>query len=260
MKRNKIKPKYLKLININTPTISNYKKQSLTEEIEHIILKFLISFGLILLLMFWSYIPMLILAIFGIDYTNFSEVGKIIYMLISELLLLVILIKVYYKDIKRDFMLFFNHNFKDNIKIALRYWGMGLIVMVLSNYLIAIVTNGQLANNEEAVRELIQLAPLYMAFELMIYAPVSEEIIFRRSIRDIVKNPYLYSIISGLIFGGLHAITSVSSLIDLLYFIPYCSLGFVFALLYSKTNNIFSTISIHAIHNTLALILYLSSL
>lgn len=256
MKRSKIKLKYLN----NNKLILKDKtkeKESLLDKLDYTIIKSLITLVLIFLLLTWSYIPITILAILGIDYTNFNEIGKIIYMIVSNLLFLTILYQIYKKDIKRDFKNFFNNNLKDNLKLALRYWGIGLIIMVLSNFLISIVTNGKLATNEESVRSLINIAPWYMMFELIIYAPLSEELIFRRSIRDITKNKYIYPILSGMIFGGLHAITSLNSAIDLLYFIPYCSLGIIFALLYSKTNNIFSTITIHAFHNGLALILFL---
>lgn len=258
MKRNKIKPKYLNILtHSNNQEINTEKKITITDKIEHIILNTLISIGLMLLLMVWSYIPITILAIFGINYTTFSETGKIIYLIISDILLLMILIKLYQKDIIHNFYEYFNKDWKEHLKESARYWGIGLLVMVLSNYVIAILTNGEPAANEEAVRNLIQISPLYMAFELIIYAPISEELIFRKSIHNITNNRYIYVLLSGLIFGGLHAITSFNTPIDLLYLIPYCSLGFAFALLYNKTNNIFSTITIHSIHNTLALILYL---
>ena len=132
-----------------------------------------------------------------------------------------------------------------------------MIIMMISNIIISLFTNN-LAANEQAVREMIDKYPLYMAFQVMLYAPISEEIIFRKSIDKIFKNKYLYIFISGLIFGGLHVISSITSLVDCLYLLPYCSLGFVFALLYKNTNNnIFSTITAHAFHNTLALLLYL---
>lgn len=257
MKRNKIKPKYLNKIK---PSISlSSAKQQNQNKIENSLLYSLISIGLILLLLLWSYILMFFLAIFGINYTNFSELGKIVYMLISDLALLLILIKIYQKEIHHDFHNYFNHNLLENLKQSMHYWAVGLFIMIISNYIIAILTNGKLATNEESVRSLIQLAPWYMAFELIIYAPISEELIFRKSIRKITNNRYFYVFLSGLIFGSLHVISSLNSPIDLLYLIPYCSLGFAFALLYSKTNNIFSTITIHSMHNTLALILYLIS-
>ena len=99
-----------------------------------------------------------------------------------------------------------------------------------------------------------------MGFQLVIYAPFVEEIIFRKSIRDFVSNKWVYAVLSGFIFGGLHVLTSITDITSLLYLIPYCSLGFVFALLYTKSNNIFSSIMVHAIHNSLALVLYLVSI
>lgn len=262
MKRNKIKQKYLYKIlseDKDNDDINNLKNtnQSFFDKIEHSIKMSLISFGIILLFLCWSLIPITILSFLGINYQNFSNLENTIFMFISELLFLLLLFIIYKKDVIKDFCNYFNRDWKKNLKLSFRYWGMGLLVMIISNYIIALVMNGELPQNEEAIRELIKATPLYMAFELMIYAPISEELVFRKSTRDIFKNRYAYALLSGLIFGGLHAITSVNSFIDLLYFVPYCSLGYVFALLYSKTNNIFSTITIHSIHNTIALVLYL---
>ena len=92
------------------------------------------------------------------------------------------------------------------------------------------------------------------------YTKLTEELIFRKSIRDISKNKWFYVITSGFVFGGLHVLSSITSVVDLLYLIPYCSLGFAFALLYTRTNNIFSSMTIHAFHNGLALILYLGAM
>ena len=128
--------------------------------------------------------------------------------------------------------------------------------MIISNLALNAINNGAIAGNEEAVREMIQQLPFYMIFQTIIYAPITEEIIFRKSIRNITNNKYLYIILSGLIFGGMHVIGSANSLVDALYIIPYGALGMAFAALYYKTNNIFSTITIHSFHNTLTIILY----
>ena len=212
---------------------------------------------LIILLLIWQAIGVIILQIFGINSDNLTELSKVIISFILDLLLLSLIIYIYHKDIFKDFKNFFNKNILKNIKLSFKYWLIGLGIMIFSNSIIAIITNGTLAANEEAVRELIDKVPIYMAFQVMIYAPLTEEIIFRKSIKHAINNKILFIIISGLIFGGLHVISSISSLIDLIYLIPYCTLGFVFAKLYNKTNNIFSTITAHSFHNALALILYL---
>lgn len=254
--RHKIKGKYLKLIK---PCKEN-KLSNTIESIEKKIMKSLISFLLIISMLFWGIIPTILLALFNINPETLSNTTKYIITFINDLLYLILLTSIYYKTIKKDLYKYFNNNFKNNFKTSLSYWGVGLLIMYISNIIIAIVTNGQIAQNEEAVRSLINIAPLYMAFQVGIYAPLTEELIFRKSIRDIIDNKYIYALISGLIFGGLHAITSINNLISLLYLIPYCSLGIAFGLLYAKSNNIFSTIIIHSIHNLLAFTLYMVAL
>ena len=96
-----------------------------------------------------------------------------------------------------------------------------------------------------------------MAISTVLFAPINEELTFRKSIRDAINNKWAYVLLSGIIFGGLHVISYVSSPLDLVYLIPYCSLGISFALLYYKTNNIFSSISMHMMHNLLSIIVYL---
>ena len=103
-----------------------------------------------------------------------------------------------------------------------------------------------------------------MIFSVSIYAPFTEELIFRKSIKDMVISykdskitKYMYIVISGLIFGSLHVLGMATSILDYLYIIPYTSLGIAFASLYYKSDNIFSSMCMHRVHNTVAIILLL---
>ena len=252
LKRNKIKKKYLDII--------NKQEKNIYDKIEKIILKSLTTIGLILLLILWNAIPILILSILNINTDNMNSTMKVLISLASDILLLITLIAIYYKTIKKDFKNYFNHNFKKNLKESFSTWLIGFGIMIISNLIISLLTNGQIAENEEAIRNMIDTYPLYMIFQTIIYAPISEEIIFRKSIKDITNKKYIYIFLSGFIFGGLHVISSLNEPLGFLYLIPYCSLGFVFAHLYHKTDNIFSTITAHSIHNTLAILIYFRGL
>lgn len=255
--KHKIKNKYLTTISNNQNNLQNHEFIKGKKDIITQIKNACKSSGLILLLLIWSYIPLIILISLGFDYNNLSNIEKITYITICDLTLILFLLFIYKKDIIKNFKNFFNKNFIANFKISLKYWFIGLSIMIISNILISIFTNGAIANNEESVRNLIDKMPIYMLFQIIIYAPITEEIIFRKSIRDIFNNKYLYILTSGLIFGGMHVVSSLTSTLDLLYLIPYCSLGIAFAALYTKTNNIFSTIFIHAFHNFLTFTLYI---
>ena len=98
--------------------------------------------------------------------------------------------------------------------------------------------------------------PIYMIFSSCIYAPFAEEMVFRKSLRNCFNNKVLYILLSGLIFGSMHLL-SASSIVELVFLVPYSALGCAFAYMYSKTDNIFVPMSFHMVHNTIIVINYL---
>lgn len=213
---------------------------------------------LLLGMAYFQYIP---LKVFNIDINTFSDSMKILYMFASDVGFMIIIFFIYKETIIDNFKKYFK-NFGKNFETSFKYYFIGLIIMMISNIIITLFFQGANANNENTVRELLNLYPLYMIFSVSIQAPFVEELIFRKSIKDAIisyKNnkftKYLYILISGLIFSSLHVIGMASSNLDYLYIIPYLSLGISFAALYYKTDNIFSSISMHFLHNTMAVIL-----
>ena len=199
-----------------------------------------------------SAIPILI---FRIDINKFSDLDTVIYSLSCSLLFLSIIMLCYRKTLVKDFKPYFK-NFGKNFENSFKYYLVGVGVMIFSNLIITLLFQGDLSTNETTVRSYINASPLLMAIDISFYAPLAEELLFRKSVRDVVKNKWLYIFISGFIFGGMHVI-GTEGLIGLLYLIPYCSLGFTFAYIYAKTDNIYSSIMLHFMHNTLTLILLL---
>ena len=217
------------------------------------LLNILKSIGIILLMLTFTSIFFLI---FNIDITNLTEKKYIFYLTLSNIILIGIYFLIYRKTIIKDFKDYIK-DFGNNFTIGIKYWLIGFIIMVVSNLIITFILKKGLAGNEEEVRGYIDSFPLFMIFNTVIYAPITEELTFRKSIKDAANNKWIYVLISGLVFGGLHIISYITNWTDLIYLIPYSSLGIAFALLYHKTDNIFSTITMHAMHNLLAIIVYL---
>lgn len=170
--------------------------------------------------------------------------------LFSDACLFVSLIFLYWDDLKRDLKPFITH-FNELIDTSMKYWSIGLIVMVVSNILIGILSPKAIAGNEQIVQTLLDEAPLLTFFTAGILAPFIEEIVFRKSFYDIFKKKWLFILSSGLIFGGLHVVFTIQSAWDLLYILPYSSLGIAFAYTLDKTNNVYASISMHLIHNVI---------
>lgn len=148
------------------------------------------------------------------------------------------------------------HDFKkENIKIAFKNWGLGFLCMFVSNlYLTYFI--GNIASNETSNRELLMASPVFSIIMMVVLAPILEEIVFRLNLKRVFKNKYVFCLISALLFGGMHLI-SASSLKELLYIIPYGSLGFFFAKAYYETDNIYTSIFAHMFHNGLSVLIIL---
>ena len=65
---------------------------------------------------------------------------------------------------------------------------------------------------------------------------------------------------SGVIFGLAHVLGTYKNMVDLLYVIPYGLFGSVFMYMYLDSKTIWSTISVHFMHNAILMITYLIGL
>ena len=169
---------------------------------------------------------------------------------LKNIILLFILFLIYRKDLIRDWDKF-RANVFDNLDEGIKYWFLGLVGMVASNLIINFVFKGGQAGNEQAVQDYIKYLPWLMLINVGFLGPMVEELVFRKTFRDAIKNKWLFIIISGLIFGGMHVVGSYTGLVDLLFIIPYSCLGFAFAAAYYNTDTIFTSITLHMIHNTI---------
>jgi CAAX protease family protein len=86
---------------------------------------------------------------------------------------------------------------------------------------------------------------------IAILAPISEEICFRGMLFGGLRErlPRLAAaLVTGVIFGGLHAFTGITAVPPLIVF------GFLLSLLYEKTGSIVPGILLHMLNNSVALL------
>lgn len=215
------------------------------------ILKSLLIFGSYFI---YTYLIVILLsvtfALFGVKLSDASDLIKYWILMGTDLLYIIFLIAVYRKELKEKFK-DFRKNFSKYMDTGIKYWIIGLIIMVASNKLISVFTPSQMAQNEQSVRELFDTFPIYTLVATSLFAPFVEELIFRKSIKDIINTKWIYILFSGFIFGSIHVVSSLSGYYDFFYIIPYGALGASLAYMYYKTDNIFVSMMMHAIHNTI---------
>ncbi|MBE6143958.1 MAG: CPBP family intramembrane metalloprotease [Firmicutes bacterium] len=210
--------------------------------------KTLTGIGVFLLYFFVSQFQGLPFWILNIDTAAIPEVLKAIYVCAVQILLVISIIYIYRQDIKNN-LEDLKKNHQTYFKKYLKYWFLALGLMMVANSIILISEPNSIAGNEEAVREMFNSMPIYTFISAVIIAPFLEELVFRKSFRDMFSNNLLFIILSGLTFGAFHVIGSFETLFDLIYIIPYSIPGFVFAYTLSKSKNIFVPIGLHFLHN-----------
>ncbi len=202
------------------------------------------------------FLYVIILAIFYTIFQNFLESNNFILKNVTnifiELIILIIFLLIFRKTIIPDFYSFKKEAPKYLKKYA-KYWLIGLIIMIISNAIIGNIIG--MPENEKANRNLFNELPIYSTLALIIFAPIIEELLTRAILKDTFKNKWIYILISGFIFGFLHCTSFIidNNLLELLFIIPYGALGSVFAYIYYESNNIWTNISFHALHNLLGL-------
>lgn len=219
----------------------------------------IISFGkaICVICLFWygayyfKFIPVLL---FKLDPSSLTLKSQIFLSMFASGLLAIMFFLIYRKELILEFRTFKN-KFMENMDQGLKCWLLGLVLMMVSNFILTFIFKAGGANNENALQEMLKISPYLMLINAGILAPFNEEIVFRKTIKDNIKNKWIFILLSFLLFGGAHVIGSATSFIDYLYIIPYGALGGVFALAYYKTDTIFTSMTFHMIHNIILVLL-----
>jgi len=126
--------------------------------------------------------------------------------------------------------------------------GISLGMIMIGAYLSQVIND---PNMVEYTNALQRLSPVTLVVNLLIFAPVSEELFFRgflyTKLQDLSIGKYLAMIISSIMFVIVHG--------TFVHIIPAFIMGITFCLVYEYTNNILYGIVCHSLYNLLTILL-----
>ena len=112
--------------------------------------------------------------------------------------------------------------------------------------------------NQQTATDLTLTQPLFSFFATVIFAPLTEELIFRGMLarylfpkQDSSKQTLLFLLVSSLIFALIHSPGTLQQ------FLVYFSLGFSLGLAYISRKGLAYSISLHALNNLVAFLMIL---
>lgn len=155
--------------------------------------------------------------------------------------------------------------FKNNINKCL-IWifviAFGLLgIELLIGYIFSITNIVQeTSTNQDSLNLLYSKAPIQMFINTVLAAPFIEETVFRggiyRGLRKYHFSVPLAAIITGLIFGSMHMISTIGTTNYAMYLwiIPYAITGTLLCLPYEFTGSIYTSMGSHVLLNVFSLI------
>lgn len=178
-------------------------------------------------------------------YTNFTV----------YLLMFIVLIINDFKYLKNDLL-----NFKNNLFKNIIYLILGGAILYLASYLINFGLSKlgiSMSNNQISIENMLILGSKVITFfSVIIFAPLVEELIYRKSIYALSNNKVVYYIVSILAFSLPHMLSTTYDLKTfVLGLIPYLFSGFILSLIYDHTKNIYVSTIAHIINNFIAFLI-----
>lgn len=206
---------------------------------------------------------------YSIDVTAWYNFG-------TYILVMLVLIPLTFNIIKKDFI-----NFKTNPGNNFKWFGFGVLIMyggiIISSKIVKILSfnlvPGDSANQELIVSILKSggINMILMSFMTVIFAPIIEEIVFRKCLFGLFKKNTIKTVIlSTIIFAGIHTIPTCIELLpgviagdnkftdlylEFIYIFQYLGQAFALAFVYHKTKgNLIPCIMIHFLNNFISIL------
>lgn len=151
----------------------------------------------------------------------------------------------------------FVSDFKDLSKNKGKYFR-NILLNVLIIFGITILTNlllnlfldiKETSENDYSLRAMYKSSPLALLFLTVVYYPIIEGIVFRKTIREIIDKKWMFIIFSSLFYFFFNIVYTSFSLSNMLSSLCYFFIMLVLSNNYFKTNNLTSSILIISICN-----------
>ncbi len=202
--------------------------------------KELLRILLAIIIFFYTSIPVLaILRIIGLEITKSNYKMLVVYDFISSLVVAVFISALYYDVIINDLKKLKN-KCNGKVSVYLKSIMIGFLFLLITKFVSAYVGtiicnlfNIEIttADNQAIIEKMVKSMPLLITLSASLFAPISEEVLFRGGIRKLMNNLGVFVTVSGLIFGLMHVTDNIVFMLEILF------IGIIINYLINNKNN-----------------------
>lgn len=126
---------------------------------------------------------------------------------IGDILFSLFIIYMYSDNLKKDFKKLKKQTFKKMGLTILKWVLFIFLFVILCGFITDLVIPNHVSDaNTSAVYDLYSFSTWYTIFKTMIFGTLIEEILYRESVRDNIKNKFIFVIISSVIYTFLNTV------------------------------------------------------
>lgn len=195
-----------------------------------------------------------VLGLFGL--TDNALIG-----FVADMLFLLVILFVYNKDLLTSIKDFFNNkNWVTKLGVVIKF----VLITSIVNIIYGIIAENIFSSvdttdaNTLAIYAFADTSTLYTIFKILIFAPIAEELIFKKSIREVITNNTLFVVVSGVLYAFMNIIYTDISAVSIITFIRCFISSSILSYAYIKNNdNIFIVMLVKFCYNLIPLTLLL---
>lgn len=215
------------------------------------------------------FIPMIVIIVLAIPIIGqgYMEYEQIISMLdLSQINFYVFLVGTLVvlfftrKKLKTEWVKFRAYLKRKEFKVIKNYL-LSYVIMIAINLLLMYVFKIEDSSaNQQAVESILFTSPILVGMVTVVFAPLLEEIVFRGGLYLGIKSrigKVPATLISAISFGLIHVLPQLqvsSNPLEILFILPYASLGYFMVKSVNDTNSLWGGIGFHFINNLIATI------
>ncbi len=165
-------------------------------------------------------------------------------------MLFAILIIYLYKDTFKNDFKDLKENKKKHIKSILINVVLIFAVMITTNALIGVLLNiKETSENDYSLLAMFKKSPIALILLTSVYYPVVEGVIFRKSVRDIIDNKWMFIMFSSVFYFFFNIAYTSLSLNSIITSLCYLFSMMILSNYYYKSNNFTASVIVMMIYN-----------
>lgn len=212
-------------------------------------------------------LKMLIMFVVYLTYTTVATAllgDSMLVIFLADILFLVGIIYIYKDNLINDFRKLKEKNLWKQVGKAFMFAIAVFIVYMLVGAVLTTIYPEIMAEdgNTDAIYSIYSMTTIYTIFKTLVFATVAEELLFKESIRDLIKPNLLYVLVSSFIYAFMNIMYSnLTIMTTWLNSIPYLLFALLLNTIYVKQDdNICLVIMIKFFYNLVPLTIMLSGL